>query len=328
MSVVKRPTSSLTGNPQNSLSLPPIHLFATAATELLVNRLWYRGKVKIEQLLKGTPETFIPQSSGPIANLPQELIEVIISYFIYDVHTLLACSMTCNSWYTAAVPHLHHSLTTDRTYCSPKLSAKYLWPVPLQNSYHLGLLPLVKRFRFRTGTFPPEGFTPKRLDNRTFRYFSALKNLQELGIDALQVSSFMPDIRRYFGHFAPTLRLLALGEPNGSSREILYFIGLFPYLQDLKICYYLPVKREESVADPKLVPLFVPPLRGRLILRCFTRGRLVEEMITFFGGLRFCYMDLLRVTCVQLLLDACSETLETFRVYPIDDFGEDSFSTE
>jgi len=198
-----------------------------------------------------------------------------------------------------------------------------MWPVPLRNSYHLGLLPLVKRFRIRTITFPREGFTPRRLDDRTFRYFSALTNLQELGIDALQISSFMPNIRRYFEHFAPTLRLLALGEPNGSSREILYLIGLFPNLQDFKLCYCIPVKQKESAADPKLTPLFVPPLRGRLILRCFTRDVLVREMITFFGGLRFRYMDLHRVSCVQLLLDACSESLETFRVYP-NDFGEDS----
>ena len=66
---------------------------------------------------------------------------------------------------------------------------------------------------------------------------SALTNLQELGIDDLQAFDFMPNIQQCFGHFAPTLRFLALKSPGGSCRQILYFIGLFSSLQDLKTCY-------------------------------------------------------------------------------------------
>ena len=48
----------------------------------------------------------------------------------------------------------------------------------------------------------------------------------------------------------------------------------------------------------------------------------MKEMIKFFGGLRFRNMDLFRVSCVRLLLDACAETLETLRIYPTDPYGE------
>jgi hypothetical protein len=48
-------------------------------------------------------------------------------------------------------------------------------------------------------------------------------------------------------------------------------------------------------------------------------------MIAFFGGLRFRSMDLFRVKCVRLLLDACAETLETLRLYPTDLYGESLF---
>jgi len=48
-------------------------------------------------------------------------------------------------------------------------------------------------------------------------------------------------------------------------------------------------------------------------------------MITFFGGLCFRCMDLFRVNCVQLLLDACVETLERLRLYPTDPYGEDIY---
>ena len=226
--------------------------------------------------------------------------------------------MTCYSWYIAAVPHLHHNLTTDN-HIAYLDNGKSKWPRPLRNSYNLGLLPLVKQFRIRTFNDP---FTPKKLDGRTLRYFSALANLQELGIDELQVPSFMPNIQRYFGHLAPTLRFLALREPRGSSRQILYFIGLFPNLQDLKLCYNRSVERQEGAADMDLIPLSVPPLCGRLTLLFFTKERLVKDMITFFGGLRFRYMELFRVKCVRLLLGACAGTLEGLRLYPTDPYGE------
>ena len=252
---------------------------------------------------------------------------MIFSYLIYDKSTLLACSMTCYSWYIAAVPHLHHTLTTaDDEYYRLPSGWKYSWPGPLRKSYRLGLLPLVRRFRIRmVGYGDYIKFTPRWLGWCTMRYFSALTNLQDLGIDYLQVSRFMPKIQRCFGHLAPTLRFLALKEPSGSSRQILYFIGLFPHLQDLKFSYEQIKDEQESTADASLVPLFIPPLRGRLILTCFTRENLVKDMILLFGGLRFQCMELFRVNCAPLLLDTCADSLETLRLYPTDVYREEFF---
>lgn len=324
MSSIKTPTSSLTGNPTIRLSLLQRFILSGTAIELLSIRLWYRGKAKITRLIHGTAkETSTPHSS-PVTRLPHELLEIIISYLIEDLDTLIACSMTCHSWYIAVVSHLHHSLTV---YGTPfhTWDKEHEWPKPLQKSYNLGLLPLVKRFRIRMAAYLcHRRFTPEWLTSRNLRYFSALTNLQELGIDNMQVSSFVPNIRRYFGHFAPTLRFLALREPEGSCRQILYLIGLFPNLQDLKICYPLPREEQESTDDSTLVPLFIPPLGGRLTLTCFRREALLKEMIALFGGLRFRCMDLFRVKGVRLLLDACAETLQTLRLYPTDPYGEKS----
>jgi len=245
---------------------------------------------------------------------------MIISYFIYDTRTLLACSLTCYPWYIAAVSHLHHSLTTDNDN-TPWPHRKHFWPNPLRKPYKLGLLPLVKRFRIRVKDCSSAGVTPKWLGRRALRYFLALTNLQELGIDNLQISNFMPTIQQCFGHFSPSLRFLALNMPNGSCRQILYFIGLFPNLQDLKIIYFLQDEQEDT-PDTALIPPSIPPLRGRLTLTHFTGESLMEDMIALFGGLRFRYMDLFRVDCVWLLLDACAETLETLRLYPTDAYGE------
>ena len=205
----------------------------------------------------GTQEASTLRSS-PIAKLPRELVEKIISCFIYDVRTLMACSLTCYSWYIVTVSHLQHSLTTD----SRRRLYKKEWPRPLRKSYELGLLPLVKRFRIRL-EHPYRGkITPELLDRRTLSYFSALTNLQELGIDNLQVSRFMPTIQEYFGHFSSTLQFLALSKPTGSCRQILYLIGLFPNLRDLKLQWFSPTSEREGTAGTTLVPFSVPPLRG------------------------------------------------------------------
>ena len=57
-------------------------------------------------------------------------------------------------------------------------------------------------------------------------------------------------------------------------------------------------------------------------LVCCKKEILVKDMITLFGGLRFRHMDLYGVTFVRLLLDACTETLETLRFYPTESCGE------
>jgi len=246
---------------------------------------------------------------------------MIITCLVYDKRSLLACSLTCYSWYFAAVPHLHHTLTTDE-WTLPPLHSRLRWPNPLRKSYTLGLLPLVKQFRIRAEYCE---FGLDQLNWCTLRYFSALTNLQELGIDNLQASEFVPNPRRYFGHLAPTLRFLALKEPTGSCRQILYFVGLFPNLQDLKFNYSSPMREQDGVDDVALVPLSVPPLRGRLTLTCFSRNKLMRDMIVLFGGLRFRSMDLYMVTCVRLLLDGCGKTLETLRLYPSDPYSETFF---
>ena len=48
--------------------------------------------------------------------------------------------------------------------------------------------------------------------------------------------------------------------------------------------------------DPMLVPSFIPPLRGRLRMQYFKSFGILEDMIGWFGGIRFHHMDLMRVS--------------------------------
>ena len=293
--------------------------YLTTAIELLAKRVWY----KIQAFRSGdAPPEISTARSSPFAKLPTEIVEVIIVHLIYDTPSLIACSLTCYSWYITTVPHLHHTLVTPITRWM--LNKQFTWPKPLPHMHRLGLLPLVKKFhvRSRRPNSYLNGFTPQLFNYFILYRFTALTNVQELGIDYLDLPKFMPRIRRYFGHFLPTVRSLALRAPKGSRRQIIYFIGLFQHLEDLKLIYYLDDSQDEPVDDLTLIPVSTPPLRGRLTMISFTRVKLLKDMIDLFGGVRFRHMDLCNVAGMRLLLDTCAKTLETLRLYPSDPRGE------
>ena len=167
--------------------------------------------------------------------LPSEIVEIIIVYLTYDVCSLRACALVCYSWYIAAVPHLHHTLTcrpwylavVSRSYlCDDPRQAEahsrvqnFEWYNSLRHKHMLGLLPLVKGFCIRRGCNDNHvGLSPTLFNHSTLRQFSALNNVLELEIEYMDIPNFMPQIRLYFGHFLPTLRCLTLREPKGSCR--------------------------------------------------------------------------------------------------------------
>ena len=80
----------------------------------------------------------------------------------------------------------------------------------------------------------------------------------------------------------------------------LIFRWILSNLQDCKLTYVTLEEIQESADDTELVPLSVPPLRGRLTLTCFTWENLVKDMIILFGGLRFRSMDFYMVKCAQV----------------------------
>jgi hypothetical protein len=142
----------------------------------------------------------------------------------------------------------------------------------------------------------------------------------------LDIPSFIPGIRQYFDHFTPTVRTLTLGSPKGSRREIIYFIGLFPHLEDLLLFNIkLDFRASEPMDDLSLVPIFVPPLRGRLVISSLKRVGFLRDMVHLFGGIRFCYISLFGVDETRFILNAGAGTLETVRLDPSDPGGEEPF---
>jgi len=126
------------------------------------------------------------------------------------------------------------------------------------------------------------------------------------------------------GHL-PTLQGLTLKEPIGSRRELIYFIGLFRHLQDLKLLYSQTNPGGEPQGDPTLVPPFVPPLQGSLTMGYSLGDGILKDMIDLFGGFRLRHVDLFAVRGVRLLLDGCAKTLESVVLHPSDPLGERLF---
>jgi len=139
-----------------------------AAIELLLNRVWSRNP---EDILSSTTR------SSPATILPQEVVEMVIAYLIYDTRSVRACALTYYSWYTAVVPHLHHTLTV---HASPRVQ-KFQQPYPLLYMDTLGLLPSVKEFRV-LGYGTRVWFSRGLFDWYILHHFSALTNVQELEI--------------------------------------------------------------------------------------------------------------------------------------------------
>ena len=293
-------------------------MITTIVVELLAKITWYRGLAKIQKILaEDAPPETPTAPTALITRLPSEIIEMIIAHLSYDTRSVRACSLTCYSWYIAAVPHLYCNLFIDLE--SP--GRKLRWPNPLRYMHMLDLLPLVKTFWVR-GSKIKHTFSSKRFSFCTLRQFSALTNVRRLMIDFLDIPSFMPRIRRYFGHFLPTVQELCLREPKGSRRQIIYFIGLFKHLEDLYLLYDNPCLLEEPADDLTLTPPFAPPLRGWLKLTSFRRVALLKDMIHLFRGIRFRWVDLFDVEGMPILLSACAKTLKTLMLYPNDPRGE------
>jgi len=114
---------------------------------------------------------------------------------------------------------------------------------------------------------------------------------------------------------------LSLRKPGGSCRQIVFFIGLFQHLEDLRLLDGI-LGGAGPVDDLTLIPPFTPPLRGRLTAVWFRRVDILKDMINLFGGIRFRYMHVRFAKGIQLLLNACAESLETLCFDPTDLRGE------
>ena len=139
-------------------------------------QIWYRTKSWVKNILADVPQEPAVHFSSA-TRLPQEIVKIIVGHLIYGIPSLIACSLTCYSWYIASFPHLHHIFVTRPGICF--WDPKFDWPRPLQKAGNLGLLPFVKKFSIESSLLSPEAFSRKHLNPGVLRQFSTLTNVQE-----------------------------------------------------------------------------------------------------------------------------------------------------
>ena len=205
-----------------------------------------------------------------------------------------------------ATPYLHHTLILREYH--PKVARKGLNPLPVLDK--LGLLPFVKKVQFKSDVFNKTWVKPQIFNSHSLRNFSTLVGIQDLMIDDLDLSNFKKGAEKYFGHLSPTLRSVALNCPSGPLRQLLGFLRLFPKLDDIRIITYEASGKAGGKPDTPRWEL----LRGKLTLSNFLEKTVLEKLIAAFGRIRFTSMNLTDVLETQLLLNACTETLQTLRL--------------
>ena len=222
-------------------------------------RIWYRGKAKITRVPQDPSTSTSRTPTKPSPSLPYELVEMAITHLIDDLQSLKACSLTCYSWYIAAVPCLH------RTFVPTRVRTSNL--KPLSNRHALGLLPFVKEMTIPQQCNDYSWFLPRFFLHRDSHLFVVFTNVQSLTVESLEIHEFIPELNRYFGHLSPTSRSLTLHVPHGIPRHLSHFISLFPNLNDVKIRSL--IHPGLGVPDYILDPFSVPKFGGRLTLLSF-----------------------------------------------------------
>ena len=311
----KTPKPSTSGNCTVFFSPPLLGVNAATAIGLHTRQVPRAvGRTQGTSSRDSSSKTTTPRLS-PAARLPLEIVKMIVAYLIDNTRDLVVCSLISPFWYIAVSPYRHNTFITS-TYSQGK-NRSLMWRMG-----ELGFLPYVRKFQFhRSLDHYLQEISPKLFNHCILRHFLTLSNVQELGIEDLDIPSFMPEVRRYFGHFMPTVHSLALKKPKGSCRQIVHFIGLFECLEDLNLLCRTSDPPEGDLED--IQGLTPPPLRGRLTLMHSASAGILKEMVDLFGEIRFRSMNLFDVKGVKLLLDACAETLETLQIYPTDPYGED-----
>ncbi|KAF9647257.1 hypothetical protein BDM02DRAFT_2736834 [Thelephora ganbajun] len=185
MAVLQHSSTSHHMSQANKSARPP----GTLGFGALAHTVLFQNKAKVVRSGLEAPTT-VHQRIRTV-NLPQDVLEIIVSDIGDDVSSLKAFSVTCYSWYLAAVPHLHRTLTLeDRSSDPTRTELK-----PLAKLHKMDLLLFVKKLWIRSSSFEP-WLSPRKFDRQTLRYFCALTNVQKLRIERFDLSKFMPGIER------------------------------------------------------------------------------------------------------------------------------------
>ena len=261
--------------------------------------------------------------NGTWKDLPQEIVDHIISMLGGDLKSLKACSLTCKTMFITTRRFIHRNV---------RLTGEQNWDVLTlrEKQKHIrgdrqgsavkvlcgiaahGLIPYGRHLSVNLN----KNFTPANL--RQFNdHFQRFDRIQELSIYWLHTQGFLEEFDTFFANFVPTLRSLHLNTPTGDSRDILDFVCRFPHLEDLTFRMSDVASNDRGTWKSEFLPVVkkVPPFRGSLKF-CESwefHGYMLLQLFSLPGKRRFRFIDLrsFPYEVEQPIIDACSGTIET-----------------
>lgn len=147
-------------------------------------------------------------------------------------------------------------------------------------------------------------------------WFPILKNVRDLSITGLALSKFREGTTRElcFGHLSHKLRSLTLVSPRGTNEDLLDFLGLFPFLDDIEISDFQPPK----TGNPPSGSLVWRRPEGRLALKDFGGNGLLRQITCMYEGMRFESVVLHGVQEAHRILETCAGSVKILQVQPGD----------
>ena len=181
----------------------------------------------------------------PVPYLPLEIVEEIIDMLVGDTKSLLLCSLVSTSWVHRSRRHLFadiklHSLSDLQSWFTTSLRS---------SSNHVRALDLAQNDEFKW-------IIPDSLAG-VFNDFTSFHNVRSLTLTGLDLTNFDEhSLTRSFGHFSERLTSLTVKGMTVHPDALLFFVCMFPKLDNLKLDYLTMGKPTIPYRKPDVTPRF------------------------------------------------------------------------
>jgi hypothetical protein len=183
--------------------------------------------------------------------LPQEIVEEIIDVLGGDTKTLLSCSLVSANWLDRS---RHHLFSDVKLHSLPDLQFWFRTGLGL-SSHHVCSLHLILTEEIRW--IAPDALAPVQND---FTSFYNVRSLVLTGVDLTLFDEHL--LVRFFGHLSERLTSLSIEHSTVNPDTLLFFVCMFPRLDNLKFNNLTMGRDTISFRNPTTVPRF----RGKLTL--------------------------------------------------------------
>lgn len=183
--------------------------------------------------------------------LPQEIVEEIIDALVEDTESLLSCSLVSTGWIDRSRSHILANVKLR------SFSDLLFWfGTDLgRSSHHVRSLDLTQNHQY-------EWIVPRTLA-ASVNDFTSFHNVRSLTLINLDLTLFDEhSLTRFFGHFSGHLTSLSVQESTVDPHKLLFFVCMFPKLDNLELDNLTLGKTSKPPSGPTTLPRF----RGKVTL--------------------------------------------------------------